>query len=89
MKYKTLIAVVLIITAVCFLFTIHTEAQLEKPGNEKLVVVWSSADKEVALKMVFMYTTASKQLGMWDDITLVVWGPSATLLSEDEELQIL
>ncbi len=24
---------------------------------------------------------------MWDDITLVVWGPSAKLLSEDKELQ--
>ena len=88
MRCKTLIAAALIITAVCFMFTHHVEAQSEKPGNEKLVIVWSSADREVALYMVFMYISTSKQLGMWDDITLVVWGPSAKLLSEDEALQI-
>ena len=57
------------------------------PANEKLVVVWTSGDRDVALKMVFMYTYNAQNRGWWDDITLVVWGPSAKLLSEDEELQ--
>ncbi|MDA3900924.1 MAG: DsrE family protein [Spirochaetes bacterium] len=56
-------------------------------GEEKLVVLWTSADREVALKMAFMYTLNSKNFGWWEDITLVVWGPSAKLLSEDTELQ--
>jgi hypothetical protein len=59
----------------------------EIPGNEKLVIVWTSGDREVALKMVFMYTLNAKTRAWWDDITLVVWGPSAKLLTEDEELQ--
>ena len=88
MKCKILIVVVLIVTAVSFMFTHHVEAQSEKPANEKLVIVWSSADRDVALQMVFMYITASKHLKMWDDITLVVWGPSAKLLAEDEMLQV-
>ena len=88
MKSKTIIVVVLIVTAVSFMFTHDVEAQPEIPANEKLVVIWSSADREVALNMVFMYTLTSKQLKMWDDITLVVWGPSAKLLAEDEALQI-
>ena len=88
MQCKTSIAVVLIVAAVSFMFTHHVEAQPEKPGNEKLVIIWSSADRDVALKMVFMYTSNSKQFGWWDDITLVVWGPSAKLLAEDEALQI-
>ena len=88
MKYKTLIVVVLIVTAVSFIFTHNVEAQSEKPGNEKLVIVWSSADRDVALNMVFMYTSNSKKFGWWDDITLVVWGPSAKLLAEDETLQV-
>ena len=87
MKCKTLIVVALIVTAVTFMFTNHVEAQSEKPGNEKLVIIWSSADRDVALKMVFMYTSNSKKFGWWDDITLVVWGPSAKLLTEDQELQ--
>jgi hypothetical protein len=88
MKCKTLIVMVLIVTAVTFMFTHHVEAQSEKPGNEKLVMIWSSADRDVALNMVFMYTSNSKKFGWWDDITLVVWGPSAKLLAEDETLQV-
>ena len=52
-----------------------------------LVVIWSSGDREVALKMVFMYTYNAKLHGWWDDIIFIVWGPSAKLLTEDKELQ--
>lgn len=55
--------------------------------NDKLVVVWTSGDKEVAMKMVFMYTFNAKKYEWWDDITLLVWGPSSKLLSEDKDLQ--
>jgi len=55
--------------------------------DKKLAVVWSSGDRDVALKMVFMYTYNSKKKGWWDHITLIVWGPSAELLSRDAELQ--
>jgi hypothetical protein len=57
-----------------------------EPG-EKLVVLWTSGDREVALKMAFMYTYNARKYGWWKDITLVVWGPSARLLSGDKELQ--
>jgi len=57
--------------------------------EDKLVVVWTSGDRDVALKMVFMYTynASTDRFGWWQDITLVVWGPSSKLLSEDAELQ--
>ncbi len=56
-------------------------------GSEKLVVLWATGDKEVAEKMLLMYTFNSKKFKWWEDITLVVWGPSAKLLSEDKSLQ--
>ena len=56
-------------------------------NKDKLVVVWTSGDKEVAMKMVFMYTYNANKYKWWDDITLLIWGPSAKLLTEDEELQ--
>lgn len=56
-------------------------------ANEKLVVLWTSGDKDVAIKMVFMYTLNAKKRGWWEDITLVIWGPSAKILTEDKELQ--
>lgn len=56
-------------------------------SNEKLTVLWTSGDREVALKMLFMYTINGKAKGWWKDINIIIWGPSAMLLSEDEELQ--
>jgi hypothetical protein len=37
--------------------------------------------------MVFMYTKNSKLRGWWNEGRLVIWGPSAKLLAEDESLQ--
>lgn len=54
---------------------------------DELYVLWTSRDREVALKMVFMYTANSKLKGWWKDVNLIVWGPSAKLLTEDPELQ--
>ena len=56
-------------------------------GRKSLVVLWTSGDREVALKMVFMYTLNSKLKGWWEEVGLIVWGPSAKLLSRDKELQ--
>jgi hypothetical protein len=53
----------------------------------RLVVIWSSADPEVAHNMVFMYTGNAKRRAWFDDVTLVIWGPSARVLVADESLQ--
>ena len=95
MKFKS---TGLIFVVICTLFmgmesmaqsekTAEASAGKEIPAEEKLVVLWTSGDREVALKMVFMYTLNAKKREWFDDITLVVWGPSAKLLTEDRELQ--
>lgn len=62
------------------------EKGFSKPDD--LVVVWTSGDREVALKMAFMYAFNSRRFKWgWKNVTLVVWGPSAKLLVEDKELQ--
>jgi len=50
-------------------------------------IVWSSGDREVALKLVYMYVYNAKKRGWMDRVMLLVWGPSSKLLSVDEELQ--
>ena len=55
--------------------------------KKSLVVLWTSGDRQVALKMVFMYTLNAKRKGWWQEVILIVWGPSAELLSRDAELQ--
>jgi hypothetical protein len=62
------------------------EKKSSKP--DELVVLWTSGDREVALKMAFMYTLNSRRFKWgWKNVTLVVWGPSSKLLVEDKELQ--
>ncbi len=56
-------------------------------NKDHLVVIWTSGDREVALNMVFMYTKNAKIQDWWENVTLVIWGPSAKLLTEDSELQ--
>ena len=55
--------------------------------SDKLLVIWSSADREVALHNVFMYTHNAKKRGWWGEVRLLLWGPSDRLLAEDAELQ--
>jgi hypothetical protein len=59
----------------------------ESGGPDELVVLWTSGDREVALKVAFMYTLNSKLKGWWKEVTLIVWGPSSKLISVDTELQ--
>ncbi len=65
----------------------NVKQETGKSIPSKLAVLWTSGDRDVALKMVFMYTFYAKERGWWQDIQLIVWGPSSKLLSEDKELQ--
>ena len=59
----------------------------EKTDPSKLLVVWTSGDRDVALNMVFMYAYNAKKNSWWENIRFLIWGPSSKLLSEDKELQ--
>jgi hypothetical protein len=56
-------------------------------ASDALLCVWTSGDRDVALRMVFMYVSNASKKGWWEDVTLLVWGPSQRLLTEDAELQ--
>ena len=61
-----------------------TQINLER---QRLAVVWTSADPEVAEKVCFMYTHNAKLQSWFDDVVLIVYGPSAKLLSENVDVQ--
>ncbi len=56
----------------------------DEPG---LLVLWVTQDREAALDMALMYAKDSKTHGWWDRVRLLVWGPSAKVLSCDLDLQ--
>jgi hypothetical protein len=53
----------------------------------RLLVLWTSGDKETALNMVLMYTTNSRLHAWWDEVTLLVWGAASRLAAGDEDVQ--
>jgi len=55
--------------------------------DSKLAVVWTSGDPDVAHRVCFMYCHNAKKQKWFDQVTLVVWGPSARLLAADKDLQ--
>jgi hypothetical protein len=56
-------------------------------ADSRLAVIWSSGDPEVAHRVCFMYTGNAKKQKWFDEVTLIVWGPSARLLAGDKDLQ--
>jgi len=57
-----------------------------KTKNE-LLIVWSSGEREVALKLILLYGSVMLKRNYWDAATIMIWGPSAKLLAKDKELQ--
>ena len=55
--------------------------------KNKLLIVWSSSEEEVAKKLILLYGSVMLPRGYWDEATIMVWGPSAKLLAENIELQ--
>lgn len=58
-----------------------SEAKKEDPS--KLLILWSSGDKDVAYMVALIYPKVAKKGGMWDRIRIIIWGPSAKLLADD------
>ncbi len=63
------------------------EKEQRMAEQRKLVVVWTSGDPEVAIKMVFMYVTNAGKKDWFDQVNFVIWGPSAKLAAQNEEIQ--
>ena len=58
-----------------------------KDNSNKLAVLWTSGDPEVAEKMAFMYTLNAKKQSWFDEVVLIIWGPSAKLAAENTMIQ--
>lgn len=53
----------------------------------ELVVLWTSADPDIAHRVGLMYTHAAKQYDWFQSVRLIVWGPSQRTLVGDKDLK--
>ena len=65
----------------------QNQNEMKVDNSNKLAVLWTSGDPEVAEKMCFMYTLNAKSQGWFDEVVLIVWGPSSKLLIGNKMLQ--
>jgi hypothetical protein len=86
MKSKSILTIVLI-TLLVALLPLHIIAQESDKSKSKLAVLWTSGDPDVAHRVAFMYTHTAKKVGWFDEVTLIVWGPSQRILVGDKDLQ--
>ena len=53
----------------------------------KLYILWTNADIITSEKMVMMYAINSKTKNWWEEITVIIWGATAKLVSENAMIQ--
>ena len=75
-----------LLTLLCSVAMATNNKSMEENKN-KLAVLWTSGDPEVAEKMAFMYTYNAKKQGWFDEVVLIIWGPSSKLAAENEMIQ--
>ncbi len=64
------------------------DKQEKKVENRNhLYILWTSDNPVTAEKMVFMYGFNSLKHGWWEKVTIIIWGASASLVSENNDIQ--
>lgn len=61
-------------------------AQEKAPTSKvnKLTVLWTSDDPMVAERVALMYTGVAKQFGLFEEVSVIIWGPSQKLVAENK-----
>ena len=80
------IAMLVVLATVVAAGGVRVRAAEEKTGSDKLAVLWTSGDPDVANRVCFMYTHNAKTQGWFDEVRFIIWGPSQRLLVADKDI---
>ena len=79
------------ITLIIILITVLSASLMAQTTTPKetnrLAVLWTSGDPDVAERVALMYTHVAKTAEWFDEVVLIVWGPSQRILVGDKDLQ--
>jgi hypothetical protein len=87
MNRKMVVVVGVVVVAVAAFFAGAAEPTVAKRAPTRLAVLWTSADPEVAHRVCFMYTQNAKRAKWFDQVQLIIWGPSQKLAVADKDIQ--
>ena len=57
--------------------------------KNSLHILWTNDNFITAEKMVFMYGINAKRKDWWDKVTIIIWGATVKLVSENTKIQEL
>lgn len=55
--------------------------------KRKLNILWTNDNVNTAHLMVFMYAINSISQNWWDEVAIIVWGPTTKLVADDKGIQ--
>ncbi len=68
-------------------FSLNANLYAEESKPDKLVILWTSDDPLLAETVAFMYAHEAKVSKWFDEVTIIIWGPSAKLAAENIVIQ--
>ena len=86
MKRKILLFALISVLTLANL-NVMAQDKTQPDNSDKLVILWTSDNPYVAERVAFMYTHNAKKQQWFEEVTLIVWGPSAKLIVENKKLQ--
>jgi hypothetical protein len=82
---------IILITASAILLLLQSnlwaQTETQSDASDKLVIVWTSDNPYTAERMVLMYAHAAKTNSWFEEVTLIIWGPSAKMVAENINIQ--
>lgn len=58
-----------------------------KSEPKRLYILWTNDHPHTSRFMVFMYAKNSMLRGWWDEVTVIIWGATATLAGTNPDIQ--
>lgn len=55
--------------------------------KDKLLIVWTNGDEDVAVKFPLLYSSVMLDRKYWDDAHLMIWGPSILLAKNNASIK--
>ncbi len=77
----------LVVVVAILASSVYVRAAENEGEPDRLAVLWTSGDPDVAHRVCFMDTHAPKKSRWFDEVRLIVWGPSQRLLVGDKDIK--
>lgn len=55
--------------------------------DNKLYILWTNDNVLTAEHMLLMYAQNTLKMGLWNDVTIIIWGATSKLVAQNTQIQ--